>query len=96
MADGKPLAKFTDFSRPASDFFTREFPVNQIKLEAKTSSKGLLLSSAGRAQTFTDEFKVQTVRDLTTGAMTAEAKNTSNFALLKDRIGTNRVRCCDG
>jgi hypothetical protein len=81
------LAKFTDFSRVANDFFNREFPTNQIKLEARTSAKGLLLS-AGRAQTFTDEFKVITVKDLTNGGLSAEVKNTSCFALLKDRIGT--------
>lgn len=81
-----PLAKFTDFSRTTNDFFNREFPSNQIKLESRTSSKGLLLS-AGRAQTFTDEFKVITVKDLTSGGLAAEVKNTSSFALIKDRVG---------
>lgn len=80
------IAKFTDFSRSANDFFNREFPSNQIKIESRTSSKGLLLT-AGRAQTFTDEFKVTAVRDLTTGAINAEVKNTSNFAILKDKLG---------
>jgi len=84
------LGKFTDFSRSSNDFFNREFPTNQIKLETRTSSKGLLLTG-GRAQTFTDEFKVSAVRDLKSGGISAEVKNTSSFALLKDLIGTHSI-----
>lgn len=70
-----------------SDFFSRDFPSGQVKVEARTSSKSLLSGAS-----FSDEFKVTAIRDLGTGAITTEVKNTSAFPLIKSsKMGTDRT-----
>jgi hypothetical protein len=82
------IAKYSDFGRCVSDFFSRDFPSGQVKVEARTfANKGLL---AGKGATsFTDEFKVTATRDLATGTITTEVKNTTAFPLLQSaKAGT--------
>jgi len=88
--------KYSDFSKNANDFFSKEFPSGQIKVEARTLSKNLFIVPAGRpgalkSETFSDEFKITAVRDLTTGTIAAEVKNTSNFALVKSALECKSV-----
>jgi hypothetical protein len=74
-----------DFNQSASDFFARGFPSGSVKVELQTNSRNL---AVGRKSFFTDEFKVSTVRDNATGAISAEVKNTSFFPILNSKIST--------
>lgn len=83
----QPVGKYGDFGRCVSDFFSRDFPSGQVKVEARTSSKSLFSGAS-----FSDEFKVIAARDLSSGAITAEVKNTSIFPLIKSSgMGTDQA-----
>jgi hypothetical protein len=47
-----PAAKYYDYGRQASDFFSRDFPAGVIKFEAKTLPRGVFFRKA--AETFSD------------------------------------------
>lgn len=66
-----------------SDFFSRDFPSGIVKVEARTVSPSLL----GTRSTFSDEFKATAIRDLSTGAVTTEVKNTVSFPILQSKMG---------
>jgi hypothetical protein len=82
------VVKYGDFARPVSDFFSKDFPSGVVKAEARTLSRNLLAGRGGKPEVFSDEFKVTATRDLTTGAVSAEVKNTSTFPLYKTKTGT--------
>jgi hypothetical protein len=44
------VAKFTDFAKVTNDFFGKEFPAGQVRVEVKTTSK----PQAGPKTSFTD------------------------------------------
>lgn len=82
------IAKFSDFAKLTNDFFGKEFPAGQVRVEVKSTAK----PSAGAKTSFTDvkhilssdyilyilqEFKLITVRDAASGAISAEVKNTT-------------------
>lgn len=71
-----------------SDFFSKDFPSGLVKLEARSQSRSLLVARPGKTDTFSDEFKVSAARDLATGTIAAEVKNTTVFPLNKTRAGT--------
>lgn len=90
------IAKYCDFNRNVNDFFTKDFPTGLIKIEAR--SLGRLRVGAKPSDSFTDEFKLIASRDLQTGAIGTEVKNTSSFTIVKNRLGTfcsvDRVIVC--
>lgn len=89
-------AKYTDFAKCTTDFFSKDFPSGQIKVEARTSPRSLFAGAAKGAhpESFCDvlqiviynfvpgqEFKVVSCRDVETGAISAEVKSTSTFSI---------------
>ncbi|PJF19323.1 hypothetical protein PSACC_00830 [Paramicrosporidium saccamoebae] len=88
------IAKYSDFARTTTDFFTKDFPSGVVKVEARTQSRSLLASrSSGKWETFSDEFKVTASRDLATGAIAADSITTltSSNLLTQQFIVTNAV-----
>jgi hypothetical protein len=82
------VAKYSDFARTTTDFFTKDFPSGVVKVEARTQSRSLLASrSSGKWETFSDEFKVTAARDLATGAIAADVKNTTLFPIAGTKTG---------
>lgn len=80
------IDKYGEFAKSTNDFFTKDFPSGVVKVEARTLARSLLGSRVGK-DTFSDEFKVTATRDLATGAISAEAKNTTTFPLGKSKAG---------
>lgn len=80
-------AKYGDFAKSVNDFFSRDFPSGVVKLEAHSHSRSLLGARLGKSETFSDEFKVSAARDLATGTIAAEVKNTTVFPLNQARTG---------
>lgn len=76
-----------------NDFFTKDFPTGEVRLEAKTLSRNLFALKPigiqqGGKDTFSDEFKMIASRDNSTGSVTATVTNTSTFNV-KDKFGNN-------
>ena len=46
--------KYNEFSKPADDFFSKDFPAGVIKFEAKTLSKSAFFPSSLPKDTFSD------------------------------------------
>lgn len=78
--------KYCEFSKPADDFFSKDFPAGVVKFEAKSLSRAAFFPSAFPKDTFSDEFKLTAVKDISTGSISAEIKNTSYLQLLKDKL----------
>lgn len=90
-------AKYSDFAKCTTDFFAKDFPSGQVKVEARTSPRSLFAGAAkgARPESFCDvpqpigicnltsgqEFKVVSCRDLETGAISAEVRSTSTFSI---------------
>jgi hypothetical protein len=49
------LAKFSDFAKLTNDFFGKEFPAGQVRVEVKSTAK----PSAGAQTSFTDVIKLK-------------------------------------
>lgn len=82
------VGKYGDFARCTTDFFTKDFPTGSVKVEARTQSRSLLATRpGGKWETFSDEFKVSAARDLATGAISAEVKNTTCLPIANTKSG---------
>ena len=73
-----------------NDFFTKEFPSGSVKVEARTLSRSAFATRAGACckDAFCDEFKVTAIRDLVSGAVSAEVKNTTSLPVPAIKLGT--------
>ena len=59
-----------------------------MKIEARTLARNPFARVGGKGDTFSDEFKITALRDMSTGTVSAEVKNTTVFPICKTSMGT--------